>query len=292
MASSKLERTGSLDTETTSAVDEDHLALAAARHPEVSLCTIVRIDGSFSRRLGAQLAILPDGSVVGDLADGCLENQLKSDCREANSPVVKRYGHGSNLIDFRLPCGGGLDILIDPSPDRAVCTRAIAALAQRREARVPLAFNPYLPSRLYVPRLLIRAFGEGPEIEALQIIAAAAGIACEVVPKSCLSLGARSGLQLADRWQAVVTLFHDHEWEAALLEEALESDAFYIGAQGGRNARSSRLDDLRNRGASEANLERVRSPIGIPTGSRSPQALALSVLAEVTGEYERLRSAA
>lgn len=43
------------------ALGDDHAALAAARETGVGLCTIVRIDGSFSRRLGAQLAVLPDG---------------------------------------------------------------------------------------------------------------------------------------------------------------------------------------------------------------------------------------
>ncbi|MEC7819449.1 MAG: XdhC family protein [Pseudomonadota bacterium] len=86
--------------------DEDHLALAAACQPGVGLCTIVGIDGSFSRRLGAQLAVLPDGTTVGDLADGCLESQLASDMTQCTQPSVVRYGRGSSRIDFRLPWWG------------------------------------------------------------------------------------------------------------------------------------------------------------------------------------------
>ena len=59
--------------------DEDHAALVAACEPGVGLCTIVGIEGSFSRRLGAQLAVLPDGTTVGSLSDGCLEAQLATD---------------------------------------------------------------------------------------------------------------------------------------------------------------------------------------------------------------------
>ena len=272
--------------------DEDHLALAAASRPGTALCTVVGIEGSFSRRLGAQLARLRDDTLVGNLADGCLEEQLKRDCRQAGGPVVKRYGRGSEAIDFRLPCGGGLDILLDPSPDRDACMEALSALTQRREAQLVLAPNPHLAVRRYIPRLVIRALGEGPELEALRTIAAAAGIACEIVGQRSLTLGSRSGLTAADRWTAVVVLFHDHEWETALIEEALEGEAFYIGAQGGFNARVARIDALLRRGASARDLARVRSPIGMPTGSRTPQTLALAVLAEVTGEYERLRPAA
>lgn len=268
--------------------DEDHAALLAARAPGVALCTIVGIDGSFSRRLGAQLAILPDGSFAGSLADGCLEQQLRTDCARADGPVVRRYGRGSELIDFRLPCGGGLDILIDPSPDRAACERVAGQLARRQPASLALP-DGYLPQRSYIPRLVLRLFGEGPEVAAMAKVAASAGIACEVVPQPGLSLGQPSGLPRADRWTAVVLLFHDHEWEAALLAEALASEAFYIGAQGGLNARAARIAGLKALGFDEQGLIRLRSPIGLSPGSRSPQTLALSVLAEITGEYDRLR---
>ena len=272
--------------------DEDHLALFAAVAEGAALCTVVGIEGSFSRRLGAQLAILADGTIVGTLADGCLERQLVSDCRQTNSAIVKRYGSGSGTIDFRLPCGGGLDVLLDPAPDRAACVAALDALCSRREAQLLLAPNSFLTDRCYLPRLVVRAFGEGPEIDAMRAIAAASGIACQIVEQKSLTLARQSGLTPADRWTAVVLLFHDHEWEATLLEEALNSDAFYVGAQGGHNARSARLDELRRRGVAERNLARIRSPIGTPSGSRTPQSLALAVLAEITGEYERLRSIA
>lgn len=269
--------------------EDDHAALVAAAISGAALCTIVGIDGSFSRRLGAQLAVLPDGSFAGSLADGCLEAQLRADCREAKSARVRRYGLGSEQVDFRLPCGGGLDVLIDPAPDRAACEIAVSALADRRVAALRLPSASPMDIRPYIPRLVLRVFGETAEVQALRTLSGAAGIACDLVDMSCLSLGRTSGLRPADRWTAVVMLFHDHEWEAALLEEALASDAFYVGAQGGFNARSARLANLERRGVGAEALARLRSPIGVPSGSRSPQALALSVLAEVVGEYERLR---
>ena len=269
--------------------DDDHAALAAVGAHGGGLCTIVGIDGSFSRQLGAQLAILPDGSFAGNLADGCLEEQLKTDSREASKPYVARFGRGSERVDFRLPCGGALDILIDPDPDREACTAVLEDLRQRRESSLVLPAKDRSFVRHYIPRLIVRIFGEGPELDAVTQLAGAAGLSCQPVTKSDLSLGAPSGLPPADRWTAVVTLFHDHEWEVGLLEEALASDSFYVGGQGGHNARNARLQELERRGVGAAALERLRGPIGVPAGSRSPTALALSVLAEITGEYERLR---
>ena len=273
----------------TDDLDEDQIALAAARSPGVGLCTIVGIDGTFSRRLGAQLAVLPDGSVVGSLSDGCLERQLATDCRALSEPTVRRYGAGSPIVDFRLPCGGGLDILLDPEPDRAACARIADSLAARRPASLELPACSGMPRRRYIPRLRVVALGEGPELAAFDRLARAADIEVEAIDKGDLTLGAPTGRAQLDGWTAVVLLFHDHEWEAALLVEALAGDAFYIGAQGGMQARRSRIEDLRRRGVEDAALSRVRSPIGISAGSRTPQSLALSVLTEITHEYERLR---
>ena len=102
-------------------------------------------------------------------------------------------------------------------------------------------------------------------------------------------MGSQSGLPAADKWTAILLLFHDHEWEAALLEEALASDAFYIGAQGGERARRARLTELLSRGVTEEALARLTSPVGVVPICKTPETLALSALAQVTALYEGLR---
>ena len=62
-------------------MDDDHAALTAVALHGGGLCTVTRIDGSWSRRLGAQLAVLPDGTTAGSLADGCLERALAEAAR-------------------------------------------------------------------------------------------------------------------------------------------------------------------------------------------------------------------
>ena len=274
------------------ALGEDHAAMAAAADAGVGLCTIVGIEGGFSRRLGAQLAVRPDGSTIGSLADGCLEAQLAADMRRIERPQVIRYGRGSDVIDFRLPCGGGLDILVDPSPDRAACRRAADRLAARQPARIALPEPSPLAQRRYVPALSVAAFGEGPELESFVSLAAASGLAVQPYRKDALMLGQRAPGCRFDRWTAALLLFHDHEWELPLLEQALESDAFYIGAQGGENARIARALSLAGRGVAEEEIARIRSPIGLIPSCKTPATLALSALAEIVALYERLLDAA
>ncbi len=254
------------------------------------MCTIVDIEGSFSRRLGAQLAVSPDGIVTGSLADGCLEKQLATEVLSGGERRVLRFGAGSPIIDFRLPCGSGLDILVDPAPDHAACVEVLETLGERREACLALSMGP-LGVRHFVPSLRLVLFGEGPELDALAMLGRASGLTVETFSKDGaggLSLGRAPGGIAVDRWTAIILLFHDHEWERAILQWALETPAFFIGAQGGRPARDERSARLLAAGVSEAQVARIASPIGVVQHSREPVALALSILASVVGEYETI----
>lgn len=278
-------------------MNADTAALDAAIWPGTTLCTVVGIDGSFSRRIGAQIAVTDQGETVGSLSDGCLERQLASDsaiARQNGAPRLIRYGKGSSIVDFRLPCGGGLDIWVDPEPDRSALREVSDALHAREAVHLPLALPSDAPlhalrSRFYIPPLRILAFGEGPEMKALNTLAQAAGVAITIYSReSGLSLGKAPHELSVDPWTSVLLLFHDHEWERALLPWAMASRAFYIGAQGGGIARQARRDYLREQGFSQEAVARVQSPAGLIPRARDANVLALSVLAETISRYEAL----
>lgn len=85
-----------------------------------------------------------------------------------------------------------------------------------------------------------------------------------------------------DAYSAVLLLFHDHHREIAILRAALETPAFWIGAQGSRTVHARRQQDLRALGLGPAQLARLRGPIGLIPDARDPVTLAISVLAEIT----------
>lgn len=274
--------------------DDDSEALHACATMGGALCTVTAIDGSWSRRLGAQLAVLPDGSTRGSLADGCLEKALASEAEAGGMARVLRYGQGSPYLDIRLPCGSGIEVLVDPAPKRAALAAATAELAARRPVELPIGDTPQGPFvRHYLPKLRLAVLGSGPEVTALAGLARAQGIECVVAGPSdeasngrAISLGQPPELTV-DPWTAIAVLFHDHEWERGILPWALGTPAFYIGAQGGRGARETRLAMLQEVGCGEQ-AERMRSPIGLFAHARTPSVLALSILAEIVAEYERL----
>lgn len=275
-------------------VDDDHAALAAVAAHGGALCTVVGIDGSWSRRWGAQLAVLGEKTMVGSLADGCLETALMREAMAGGEPRVLRYGSGSPFIDIRLPCGSGVEVMVDPAPDADALKGAMAALERRDVAHLALGAGF---TRRYLPRLRLLVLGSGPEASTLAAMTRAQGI--EVLLATpygqdgdvTMSLGQPPALPdgwTPDPWTAVAVLFHDHEWERTLIPWAMGTEAFYVGAQGGAKTRANRVELLSSLGFDETALARLHSPIGLIPATRTPSVLALSVLAEVVGAYEGL----
>ena len=79
----------------------------------------------------------------------------------------------------------------------------------------------------------------------------------------------------------VLTLTHDMKFDIPTLTQALRSEARYIGALGSRRTHEKRLEQLREEGFGETDLKRIHTPIGLNLGGRSPEEIALSILAEV-----------
>ena len=85
-----------------------------------------------------------------------------------------------------------------------------------------------------------------------------------------------------DSRTAIVTLCHDPKLDDPALLVALESEAFYIGALGSRKTHAKRLERLIERGVSAELLPRIRAPVGLDIGARTPAEIALSIMAELT----------
>ena len=80
----------------------------------------------------------------------------------------------------------------------------------------------------------------------------------------------------------ITVLTHDPKFDVPLLEVALRlPEVAYIGAMGSRRTHDDRLARLREAGLSEAELDRMSSPIGLDLGARTPEETAVSIAAEV-----------
>jgi xanthine dehydrogenase accessory factor len=84
-----------------------------------------------------------------------------------------------------------------------------------------------------------------------------------------------------DERTVICVLTHDPKFDVPLLEVALRTDAGYIGAMGSRRTHEDRLARLRDAGLTNGELDRLRSPIGLDLGARTPEETAVSVAAEL-----------
>jgi xanthine dehydrogenase accessory factor len=84
-----------------------------------------------------------------------------------------------------------------------------------------------------------------------------------------------------DERTVVCVLTHDPKFDGPLLEVALRLPLAYVGAMGSRRTHEDRLDRLREAGLTQAELDRLASPVGLDLGARTPEETAVSIAAEI-----------
>lgn len=298
--------------------NRDPVAALAGGDGDAVLAIITRTEGPSYRPVGAVMAIASDGERTGTLSSGCIENDLAVHAGEAladGKPRTVLYGRGSPFMDIRLPCGGGLEILLVPRPDRL----SLARVSELTAARTPCTLvigrrsgalsvhaggDPHDADPAdfvvhFVPDIRFLVFGKGPEAATFAGLVAGAGYPALLLSpdEETLDLGRKGGCETrhvvrphlpgdvgVDPWTAIVLFFHDHDWEPPILADAVKTKAFYIGAQGSRRARDARMLELEAMGVTAGERARLKGPVGLVPSARDARTLAVSVLAEVLAE--------
>ncbi|MEV4610719.1 XdhC family protein [Neorhizobium sp. LMR1-1-1.1] len=283
------------------ATDDPVLILRHARDSleegvPVALVTLVEIRGGAARPLGAQMSVRVDGRYCGFVSGGCTEPAVAAEAIEALRAGHDRFlllGEGSPFFDIILPCGGGIRLSIHVLKDAGAIDQVLAHIGGRREAA--LLYKPAEEclvcspadktgwqngwfARIYRPPTKIAISGNALEIDATARVAGAAGYGVDLFG---ISYGRKATDLTLDKYTAVVLLSHDLDAELATLKTALKSEAFYIGALGSRRTHERRRKTLEEMGYGEADISRIKAPIGIFDKARDASSLALSVVADV-----------
>jgi xanthine dehydrogenase accessory factor len=297
----------------------------AAGH-RVVLGTVTRTWGSAPRPVGSLVAVRVDGpggpgQIAGSVSGGCIEDDLIDKVRAgalaATAPQITRYGIGAEAAhEFGLPCGGLIEIVLEPIGEASRVDELLAALSQGRLTRRRLdlatgavaleapgaADELHLDERELVtthgPRWRLLMIGAGQMTSYLAQMALALDyevIVCD--PREEYTVGFDvPGARLArtmpddmvvelkpDGHTAVIALTHDPKLDDLALMEALKSDAFYVGAIGSRLNQAKRKARLKEHfGVPEEQLARLHGPVGLKNGARTPPEIAVSILAELT----------
>ena len=88
--------------------------------------------------------------------------------------------------------------------------------------------------------------------------------------------------KIVDQHTAVIALCHDPRIDDMALMEALNQDAFYIGAMGSERTSSKRRERLLSLDIAQSQIDRLHAPVGLPLGSKTPPEIAIAILAELT----------
>jgi xanthine dehydrogenase accessory factor len=84
-----------------------------------------------------------------------------------------------------------------------------------------------------------------------------------------------------DGHSVILTVSHDPKLDDMALLEALKSEAFYVGAVGSARTSAERRKRLADFDLSPQQIARLRGPVGLPIGSRTPPEIALAILADL-----------
>jgi len=250
---------------------------ALERGRRVVLASVVARHGSAPSTPGQKLCLLEDLSAVGTVGGGAVEKAVLADMARAledptSAPKMETFRLGASL---GMCCGGSVEILIEPMHP-AVHVLVIGAghvgtftapllaglgfrvtLCDAREAAadlsrlVPLASEGSASS----PVRLLHADHDDPEVTA-----PFAGAFPEV---------------------AAIVMTHDHQLDQAAIEWAIGKGFGFVGGVGSRAKAARTRTRLEAKGVGEADIARVRMPIGLDIGARTPAEISVAIAAEL-----------
>jgi xanthine dehydrogenase accessory factor len=295
-----------------------------------TLSTVTRTWGSAPRPVGAMMLIRDDGLVVGSVSGGCIENDLiervKSGQLGLSKPELTSYGvSGDEARRFGLPCGGTLQLVLEPVSDctwiadiltllgrgtpaaRTLEMHSGAVTVKAASASDPLCrFDGSTLASSFGPRYRLLIIGGGQLSAYLAQVALGLDYQVTVcdpreeyadswsVPGVTLTREMPDDAVIALRLDAncaVVALTHDPKLDDLALLEALKSPAFYVGALGSRANNARRRERLQLFDLTLDQINRLHGPIGLYIGSRTPPEIAISILAEMTSIKNGVRPA-
>ena len=300
------------------------------------LATVVATYGSSPRPVGSVLACNRDGRIEGSLSGGCVEDDLLEKLTAGRLAQDRaqffRYGETEEEAEqLGLPCGGHLDIVVEPHAPTPPSQAHFEHLVDRLAGRACVERTVLLKSGTFDCRdvedhadlqydhdggVLVQTYGPqdrlfviGTNMVSAYVaeIAIALGydvVVCDPRPDRLEDFhvaGVNKVREMpddavrryaSDSHSAVVALTHDPRIDDMGLMEALKTDAFYVGAMGSDRTSSNRRGRLRQLDLSESEIRRLHAPIGLPIGSKTPPEIAIAVLAEITAVRKQRAPAA
>ena len=267
---------------------------------QIAMLTLVEIEGSAPYPLGTQMLVNEQGDYIGQITGGCAEAALALQAVEAiknSQSKHQRYGLNSQFFDIQLPCGSGIDVFFDVSTSLSEYRELNDTLLNRESVDRYYAAPSGQMVKTFRPNERLIVCGQGPILHHLAELALATGFdVISMVPTKAASASALDddahqyveidkGLveleNYCDEFTALISLFHEHDYETELFVKTLDTPLFYIGALGSRATHRRRRGLLIDAGVDERKIERIHGPVGVDIKAETPAHIAVSILAQV-----------
>lgn len=295
----------------------------------VWLVTVVKTFGSSPRPPGAMLVCRADGLIVGSVSGGCIEDDLIEKARQQQLPVnqAELLIYGADRAEaerFGLPCGGSLELLVEPVTDSRWVDDVLAAISQHQlierqldcqtlkvqcrpgnKQAETVRLDNHLCHFQYGPRWRLLIIGAAQTAVYLAEMAKTLDyqvLVCDPRPEirdawpladiellAMMPDDAVLAIQ-PDAHTAIIALTHDPKLDDMALLEALKSPALYIGALGSQRTNDHRRQRLAMFDLSAAEIARLHGPVGLNISSKTPPEIAVAILAELI-QLRRQKSA-
>ncbi len=295
-------------------------SLSAGERPW--LVTVTKTVGSSPRPVGSLVVFRADGSQVGSVSGGCVEEDLIARLLAGtfDGPRVHFSEYGVSAEDnekWGLPCGGRLELAIQQldAKDASWVSNAQQAMTERRTMlrRVNLASGQSQltatdrfialekddeeMTQCFGPRQRLLLVGAGQLAANLSTLALAMDYEVLLTDSREWALDQWQGPDVekilglpddvvrahgSDEHCAVITLSHDPRVDDMALMEALESAAWYVGALGSVRTTEKRTERLLKLGLNADALARLNAPVGLSIGSKTTMEIAVSIMAQLT----------
>ena len=300
---------------------DNDTVLAAAKAWEgapMAIATVVSTWGSAPRPRGSHMLVHADGRFEGSVSGGCVESDILATATEviAGAPFqLKNYGVADAAAwEVGLPCGGQIDVLVQPVSAAGFDPELFDRIAEARESGAAATVSTDLETghstlrqlegaafvNRYDPPRRLLIVGAVQIAQTLAELSRAMGIDTVVIdPRARFLTEERfPGVTLDDRWPdeavaafapgpatAVVTLSHDTKIDDPALIAALAAPTRYVGALGSRKSHAARRERLAAAGVSASDLDRIDAPVGLDIGAVGPAEIALSIAAAMVGAF-------
>jgi xanthine dehydrogenase accessory factor len=283
----------------------------------VWLLTVAQTFGASPRPPGSLAAIRDDGILVGSVSGGCIEDDLVARRGEYAGRVPQFAAYGVSAEEarrFGLPCGGELEVIVEPEVEVAELESLLAAIGAGRVVRrhVDLASGAWTLERgdpgaecertaerftsVHGPRWRMLVIGASEIAHYLAEVAATVDFqvfVCDPREEYRTAWRAHGATWLQgmpddavvafrpDAHSVILTVSHDPKLDDMALLEALKGDAFYVGAVGSSRTSAERRKRLAEFDLTPQQIARLRGPVGLAIGSRTPPEIALAILGDL-----------